>query len=305
MSCNEHEVRIPMVDGVQLAASLYLPDDVNGPQPCLMEALPYRKDDLTSSYAESYRGLCDEHGYAVCRLDLRGTGSSAGDATDEYPEIEQTDLVAVVAWLADQQAMGHVGSAKGLHRAERVVPVTVRPARHQHHRTPDAAVVGPYRAVPPVVPVDLLVEPGQQPGLACLNPAQPLGSPILPPKIRNRRQRIHRGHVVAVVEQVEKTQRAAPVVHVIGVAVVGRIDRDDRLEPGRPLARHLQGVEARVRRAEHADLAVAPLLRREPADRVRQVGLLGRLVLVEGVAGRRTGAAHIDPAHGVPVLLAQ
>ena len=56
-----------------------------GPQPCLLEALPYRKDDLTSSYAAGYRRLRDEHGYAVCRLDLRGTGSSAGDATDEYP----------------------------------------------------------------------------------------------------------------------------------------------------------------------------------------------------------------------------
>ena len=69
----------------RLAATLYLPDEAAGPQPCLLEALPYRKDDLTSSYAESYGRLRDEHGYAVCRLDLRGTGSSAGDATDEYP----------------------------------------------------------------------------------------------------------------------------------------------------------------------------------------------------------------------------
>ena len=51
----EREVRIPMADGVELAATLYLPDDDRGPQPCLLEALPYRKDDLTSSYAESYR----------------------------------------------------------------------------------------------------------------------------------------------------------------------------------------------------------------------------------------------------------
>ena len=99
----EHEVRIPMRDGVELAATLYLPDDDRGPQPCLLEALPYRKDDLTSSYAESYRRLRDEFGYAVCRLDLRGTGSSAGDATDEYPAAEQADLVEVIAWLADSR----------------------------------------------------------------------------------------------------------------------------------------------------------------------------------------------------------
>ncbi len=91
-----------MADGVRLAATLYLPDASAGPQPCLLEALPYRKDDLTSSYAEGYRTLRDEHGYAVCRLDLRGTGSSEGDATDEYPAVEQSDLVEVIAWLADQ-----------------------------------------------------------------------------------------------------------------------------------------------------------------------------------------------------------
>ncbi len=55
MSSTEREVRIAMADGVELAATLYLPDVAEGAQPCLLEALPYRKDDLTSSYAESYR----------------------------------------------------------------------------------------------------------------------------------------------------------------------------------------------------------------------------------------------------------
>ena len=102
MPGTEREVRVPMADGVRLAATLYLPEASAGPQPCLLEALPYRKDDLTSSYAAGYRTLRDDHGYAVCRLDLRGTGSSEGDATDEYPAVEQSDLVEVVAWLADQ-----------------------------------------------------------------------------------------------------------------------------------------------------------------------------------------------------------
>ncbi len=109
MAGTEQEVRITMADGVALAATLYLPEG-GDPQPCLLEALPYRKDDLTSSYAESYVALRDEHQYAVCRLDLRGTGSSAGDATDEYPAAEQTDLVEVIAWLADQSwCDGNVG----------------------------------------------------------------------------------------------------------------------------------------------------------------------------------------------------
>jgi predicted acyl esterase len=99
---SRREVRIPMDDGVELAATLYLPTESAGPQPCLLEALPYRKDDLTSGYADEYVRLRDEYGYAVCRLDLRGTGSSGGDATDEYPPREQVDLRAVIAWLADQ-----------------------------------------------------------------------------------------------------------------------------------------------------------------------------------------------------------
>jgi putative CocE/NonD family hydrolase len=98
----QREVRIPMADGVELAATLFLPSEDAGPQPCLLEALPYRKDDLTSSYAAGYEELRDRFGYAVCRLDLRGTGSSAGDAVDEYPRQEQHDLLEVIAWLADQ-----------------------------------------------------------------------------------------------------------------------------------------------------------------------------------------------------------
>ena len=46
----------------------------------------------------------------MCRLDLRGTGSSAGDALDEYPPVEQSDLAEVIAWLAAQEwCDGQVG----------------------------------------------------------------------------------------------------------------------------------------------------------------------------------------------------
>ncbi len=97
------EVRIPMDDGVELSATVYLPDAASGPQPCVVEALPYRKDDLTSSYRPEYVRLRDEYGYAVCRIDLRGTGSSGGDATDEYPAREQRDLATALTWLAGQE----------------------------------------------------------------------------------------------------------------------------------------------------------------------------------------------------------
>jgi uncharacterized protein len=94
---------IPMSDGAALSATLYLPDAALGPQPCIIEALPYRKDDLTSTYAPEYVRLRDDHSYAVCRIDLRGTGSSGGDAVDEYPAQEQRDLAEAMTWIAGQE----------------------------------------------------------------------------------------------------------------------------------------------------------------------------------------------------------
>ena len=83
---------ISMDDGTRLAARLWLPDE--RPAPVIVEALPYRMDDLTASYAREYERLCEEGGFAVCRLDLRGTGSSEGIATDEYTPQEQADICA-------------------------------------------------------------------------------------------------------------------------------------------------------------------------------------------------------------------
>lgn len=93
---------IAVGDGSRLAADLNLPDTPDH-APALLEALPYRKDDLTAeSHADDYRRLCAEGGFVVCRLDLRGTGSSPGRATDEYPPSELDDLADVTAWLAAQ-----------------------------------------------------------------------------------------------------------------------------------------------------------------------------------------------------------
>ncbi|HJW36091.1 MAG TPA: CocE/NonD family hydrolase [Actinomycetes bacterium] len=103
---------IPMEDGVRLAVSLYLPEGAEDGRaaPVLLEALPYRKDDATASYRPEYERLCGEYRYAVARVDLRGTGSSEGVATDEYPASEQADLCQVIAWLAAQPwSTGSVG----------------------------------------------------------------------------------------------------------------------------------------------------------------------------------------------------
>ena len=106
------EVRIPMSDGVALAATVYLPQSAleGTAQPCLIEALPYRTDDITSTYQSEYERLRDEFDYAVARIDLRGTGSSGGRATDEYPAQEQRDLTEAIGWLAEQPwCTGNIG----------------------------------------------------------------------------------------------------------------------------------------------------------------------------------------------------
>ena len=98
-------------DGIQLAADIYMPPTGSGPFPALLEALPYRKDDLTaSSHSDDYLRLASEGGFVVCRLDVRGTGSSEGLATDEYPLVELDDLTDVINWLATQPwSNGRVG----------------------------------------------------------------------------------------------------------------------------------------------------------------------------------------------------
>ena len=98
-----------MPDGVRLAATLYIPASPP-PYPAVLEALPYRKDDVTAYDTPEYRRVRDEGGYVVCRLDLRGTGSSEGLAADEYPAYEQQDLCNVIEWLATQEwCTGAVG----------------------------------------------------------------------------------------------------------------------------------------------------------------------------------------------------
>ncbi|MFC9838337.1 CocE/NonD family hydrolase [Rhodococcus sp. NPDC127530] len=98
---------LAMSDGVPLAFTLYLPV-TDEPVPVLLEALPYRKDDLLERV--HYERFCTEFGFAVCRVDVRGTGSSGGLATDEYPLSELDDMASLIEWLAGQEwSNGSVG----------------------------------------------------------------------------------------------------------------------------------------------------------------------------------------------------
>ncbi|HEV8489914.1 MAG TPA: CocE/NonD family hydrolase [Candidatus Limnocylindrales bacterium] len=115
-------VRIPMPDGVRLAADLYLPDrdgerrdrdgerwDRDGERwPVVMDYIPYRKDEVNPALFRHYLEL-PRNGFAIARVDIRGTGASEGRAVDEYVAQEQEDGRDAVEWLAGQPwCDGHV-----------------------------------------------------------------------------------------------------------------------------------------------------------------------------------------------------
>lgn len=107
------DVRIPTRDGVELSANLFLPLDAasgGGRAPVILNMDPYRKDDWSAGWDQSLATYLAERGYAYCRLDVRGTGSSGGVAMDEYTEAETLDGHDAVEWLAAQPwCSGNVG----------------------------------------------------------------------------------------------------------------------------------------------------------------------------------------------------
>ena len=106
------EVMIPMPDGIQLVADIYMPTDIPAGEhlPVLLEYTPYRKNDSRGSRYGVYTYFV-KRGYVVARVDIRGTGNSQGRTIPyEYSEIELSDGDAVIAWLAKQNwSNGKVG----------------------------------------------------------------------------------------------------------------------------------------------------------------------------------------------------
>lgn len=75
----EDHVTITMADGVRLSARIWRPTSSDGdPVPAVVECIPYRKNDLTSTRDAIHHPYIAGHGYACVRVDLRGTGESEG-----------------------------------------------------------------------------------------------------------------------------------------------------------------------------------------------------------------------------------
>ena len=105
----DRHVRMPMSDGVELAAVVARPD-APGEFPAIVEYLPYRRlirieaGVSESGYNHRRHGPAwfASRGYAVVCFDVRGTGNSGGSTTDIYSERERRDGYEAVEWVAAQ-----------------------------------------------------------------------------------------------------------------------------------------------------------------------------------------------------------
>ncbi|MDZ7641546.1 MAG: CocE/NonD family hydrolase [Desulfurivibrio sp.] len=104
-------VWLTMSDGCRLAAKIWLPADAHqAPVPAVLEYIPYRKRDHKALRDAEIHGFFAASGYAGVRVDLRGSGDSAGILRDEYLPQELEDGLEVLRWIAAQPwCSGRVG----------------------------------------------------------------------------------------------------------------------------------------------------------------------------------------------------
>ena len=101
------EVGIPMRDGIELAADVYLPVETDRPAPAIVTITPYDKGSglLVTAEAKAYQ----RQGYAFVAVDCRGRGKSEGswramvhDADDGHDAVE---WVAAQPWCTGKVGM--------------------------------------------------------------------------------------------------------------------------------------------------------------------------------------------------------
>ncbi len=108
------DVRVPVRDGLELSANLWLPrprpEEPGERFPVILEMIPYGKDNWRRNSDTARGEWLAARGFALCRLDVRGTGSSPGVAEGEYTEDQTLDGYDAVEWLAGQPwCSGSVG----------------------------------------------------------------------------------------------------------------------------------------------------------------------------------------------------
>ena len=99
-----------MSDGVELAATLYLPDTADAAAvPAGGAALPQGRPDVVVRRRPT-SGCATSTGTPCAGSTCAAPGRRAATPLDEYPPAEQRDLAEVIAWLAAQDwCDGQVG----------------------------------------------------------------------------------------------------------------------------------------------------------------------------------------------------
>lgn len=103
---------INLPNGPRLAARIWMPSTASSKKtvPVILEYIPYRKRDIYRESDDRMQPLLARYGYAVVRVDIRGTGESDGLLMDEYTTQEQDDAVELIEWLSQQPwCNGNVG----------------------------------------------------------------------------------------------------------------------------------------------------------------------------------------------------
>jgi len=103
----DHDVPVPMRDGVVLRADVFRPKTGRGPFPVLVYRTPYDKDDAVTDHPTVRHAV--ERGYAVVVQDVRGRYASDG-TFDAYHQ-EGPDGYDTIEWAAAQPwSTGAVGT---------------------------------------------------------------------------------------------------------------------------------------------------------------------------------------------------
>ncbi len=108
---------ITAADGTRLAADVYLPGGEDGPFPALLTLTRYRRGLEDPETGEPLNTLSRldrhflAHGYALVKVDARGSGASFGTRPVEYGRQEVLDAYDVVEWVVSRQwSDGTVGA---------------------------------------------------------------------------------------------------------------------------------------------------------------------------------------------------
>lgn len=97
----DDHVELKLSDGTCLSARIWYPDKP-GKYPAILEYHPYPKRYITAQRDEIGHGYFAAHNYVSLRVDMRGSGDSEGDLSDEYTDQARIDAVEVINWICKQ-----------------------------------------------------------------------------------------------------------------------------------------------------------------------------------------------------------